>query len=79
MVFHGYLIKCTLLINARDVAPECSAPDVHCSGALGECSMSFSVVRFKMRFQITQGVNPRAAALAQRGALFGRSHRHFLE
>jgi hypothetical protein len=41
--------------------------------------MSFSVVRFKMRFQITQGVNPRAATLAQRGALFGRSHRHFLE
>jgi hypothetical protein len=78
MVFHWYLTKC-IIMNTRELTPECSAPDVYCSGALRECSMSFSVMRFEMRFQITQRVNPRAAAFAQRGALFGRSHRHFLE
>ena len=42
-------------------------------------SMVFTIVRFEMSFQIAQRVNTRAAPLAERRALLGRSYRHLLE
>ena len=41
--------------------------------------MSFFVVRFEMRFQIAQRIDPRAAAFAERCALFRRPHGYFLK
>jgi hypothetical protein len=41
--------------------------------------MNLAIVRFKMSFQIAQGVDPRAAPLAKRCALLGGPYRQLLE
>ena len=41
--------------------------------------MGFSIMRFEMRFEIAQGIDPRAAAFADGRALLGGPHGQFLE
>lgn len=41
--------------------------------------MSFLIVRFEVLLQKAERVDPRAAALADRGSLLGFSHGDFLE